>query len=494
MRRLRSIIVLLALGCPAGSAGAFDLPAEVVDLHGRIESVVIVDERSGGFAHNHDSRSPAALTRLMSSVEAGNDRYGRLYLKGVAAWDGSRDGSVEFVLDQGDYLWRYGRDLRHTVRVFGNERRYFTGAIAPALVDDAAVDRFENHGGVRVDGAGAEAWSWTALGGVLDEGDDTMRGMGYAAVRWMGNHAQAALSYLGHDVQSDSTRYRAAVKGEVAGFYRRATMIVSYENSGFDDRAVFLPEGSFDWDGYVGSNFAASLPGAAAAFGEIRVAGINVRDRADLSLFHRYRAVGPEFTGTLSDAVPGTVTHTTGLFLSHRRLALDARLFYRKQVRWRLDDRTSERIEAHTHACLKNGTRVLLRAAVGHRDEPGDVRSNDNFVHAAVSRSMRRLQAGVHVMVKDIDDGEFERRFAAEARMNWTATLSLYGRLITSEDAGSNDAVYCRLEVRPARHVFATVGYGRAIIGDDPYLLEDADIGATGNIESVYTISVRGDF
>ena len=45
-----------------------------------------------------------------------------------------------------------------------------------------------------------------------------------------------------------------------------------------------------------------------------------------------------------------------------------------------------------------------------------------------------------------------------------------------------------------AGHVFVTIAYGRSYIGDAPYLLEDDDIGATGNAEGVYTFAVRGDF
>ena len=97
-------------------------------------------------------------------------------------------------------------------------------------------------------------------------------------------------------------------------------------------------------------------------------------------------------------------------------------------------------------------------------------------------------------MANDIDGFEFDRRFAAEARFNWTTELSFYGRLIIVDVETSPDAGICRRELRPADHVFATFAYGRDFIGDDPFLLEDLDIGRTGDTEPIYTIMVRGDF
>jgi hypothetical protein len=107
---------------------------------------------------------------------------------------------------------------------------------------------------------------------------------------------------------------------------------------------------------------------------------------------------------------------------------------------------------------------------------------------------MRKVEAGVHVMAEDIDGREFERRFAVEARVNWTANLSVYGRLVSSDEATGNDAVFWRVELRPASHVFATFEYGRRTIGDGPYVLEEDGLAPEGKLESVYAITVRGDF
>lgn len=489
-----ALVALAALTLCASMREAypFDLPLDVAALHGRYETVVVVDEESTPFPFNHASRSPQARTRLMASVASGDDRFGHLYLKGVARWDASDAAAFEF--DQGDYLWARPGPVSHWLRVFANERRYFTHAIGPALITDDRVDAFENHVGVRADGERA-ALSWSALGTVLDDGGDDRRGMGFAAIRWRGASIQGTFSYLGRETTSDSLSHQGVFKGEVAGFYRRATLVVSYEHSGFGQDAFFRPGGRFDWDGYVGSNFSAVLPSAAAAFGELRVARLPLRDWGAVDFVHRYRTVGRDFVNRLAGATPGEVSNTTGLFLRHRRYALDGRLVYEKRVRSGTFEGSNERLLGQARALLANGSEVYLRAAVGHRDESGGRRTNDNFVHAALQRSMRRVQAGVHAMIQNIDDGDFDRRFAVEARVNWTASVAIYGRVLASQEAGfGNDAVYCRLEIRPVDHVFATLGFGRGVIGDGPYVVEDPDVGLAGSIESVYTLSVRGDF
>jgi hypothetical protein len=495
MHRIRSIVAaFLACALPA-TAAAFDLPRGVV-IHGRLETVVDVDEASTPFPFNHASHSPLAQTRFMASVETGNDRYGHLFLKGVGHWATSdvSTGVTSFEADQGDYLWKRSGPVEVSVRAFGNERRYFTPSVGPAVVDDDRVALFENHGGVRVDGSRGENLSWSALGAALDDGGDDRLGLGYAALRWRGARIQGTFSYLADEQPFDTLAHHSVFKGEVVGFYRNATVVVSYEHSGFDDDVWFLPGGRFDWDGYVGSNFAESLPAAGAAFAELRVCDLPVRNWAGVDFVYRYRAVGPDFVNRLAEATPAEVSNETGLFFRHRRHALDGRLVYKKRVRSTFLSRSAERLEGQARALLKNGSEVYLRAAVGHRDEPDGRRRNDNFIHAALQRSLRRVEAGVHAMVVDIDDGEFDRRFAVEARINWSASVSIYGRLIANEEAASNDAVFCRLELRPAKHVFATIGYGRRYIGDGPYVVEDLDVGPTGNTESVYTFSVRGDF
>jgi hypothetical protein len=494
MRRVLSI-ACVAWWTSVASAGAIELPERVpVDLHGRVETVVEVDEQSAPFSWNDASRSPFARSRLMAGALAGSDRLGFLYLKGSASWKrfDTSDDRVPFEFDQGDYVW----SRSYVVRIFANERRYFTSSLGPTLLDDDVLERYGAHGGVRADGRVRGRLSWSVLGALLDDESDQPRRVGYASARWHGAHAQGALSYLS-DVQKDerySDEDHAVVKGEVAGFYRKLTGILSYEQSGFDDRPLFLPRGGFDWDGYVGSNFTETMPQAGAAFAELRVRELPFRRWGRIDAVHRYQSTGSEFVDDLASRTPGEVSSTTGLYFQHRDLALDARVLYAKRVRWHYTNSRQEQIRAHAHAFLKNGSELLLRGAVGYREDDRAHRTNENFVHAALRRSMQKVEVGVHAMVKDIDEGEFDRRFGLETRVNWSARVSMYGRLVANEEAASNDAEYVRLELRPTGHVFVTVAYGRSYIGDAPYLLEDDDIGATGDAEDVYTITVRGDF
>ncbi len=493
MRRSLSIIaVTVALATPAF---AFEFPAWIPDeldvtLHGRVVSVVEVDRESAVFPGNHASRSPQADSRAMASAETGSDRIGRLYLKGAAVWSEADDGVVRFEFEQGDYLWE--RSL--SVRLFANERRYFTSSLGPALLDDDRVDRFDDNGGVRVEGAARERLSWSALGALLDDGTADMRRLGYATARWHGSHVQGALAYLSDRQPMDSLQYHTVVKGELAGVYRNTTLLLSYEQSDVGADAASLPDARFDWDGFDGSNFAASLSEEAAAFAEVRVGDVPMRAWGHVDLVYRYHATGDNFINDLAATPPGQVATTGGLYFRHRKAALDGRLVYEKRTQSRIGPIETERVIGQARALLKNGTEALLRVAVGHREYPVGGRANDNFIHAGVRRSMRKLQAGAHVMVKDIDDGEFDRRFAVDARINWSANISIYGRVLTNEDNGSHDAVFWRVELRPADHVFATVEYGRRSIGDAPYMLEDLDIGQSGATDSVYRFTVRGDF
>ena len=121
-------------------------------------------------------------------------------------------------------------------------------------------------------------------------------------------------------------------------------------------------------------------------------------------------------------------------------------------------------------------------------------RMRENFVHGAVKRHGSKIYSSVHAMFRDLSDGPSDLRFGVEARFNLTAIFSLYGRVIASERVTAGDAVYWRFEVWPTDYIFATFGYGRRYIGDDPFLLEDPDVGRRTTAESVYFVTVRGDF
>lgn len=501
MRRLPDRIVALAAGALAAatlaaplSARAFEVPGDSVAVHGRAQMGLEMDEGSTGFPWNDVSRSPLANSRVMLDLAAGTARWGRVYLKGAGTWRNfdSADSNVLFQFEQGDYVWSHGAPL--TLRLFANERRYFTGELSAPLLDDDRIARYDHHGGLRAHGRAGAHVSWTGEGALLDDGSPDPRRVARLAVGARSRTVQATVSYLS-DVQSpDSALDHAILKGEVTAFYRRATVIVAYEQSGFEDHALFVPSGRFDWSHYVGGNFTASMPASGAAFGEARLADIPFRGWGQFDLVTRYRATGPDYVDDLGSSAPGVVDQTSGVFFRHRERALDARVVYHEIVRSRLQSLRVERLEADVRAVLASGYDAFLRGAVGHRQSNGVPRENDNFIHAALARRESRWEAGVHAMVRDIQDGTFTTRYAFDGRVNWTATTAIYGRVVSSGSDGGGDAAYLRLEFRPVDHVFATLGYGRAAIGDGPYLLEDPDIGPTGAAESVYTITVRGDF
>jgi hypothetical protein len=50
-----------------------------------------------------------------------------------------------------------------------------------------------------------------------------------------------------------------------------------------------------------------------------------------------------------------------------------------------------------------------------------------------------------------------------------------------------------RLEFRPTRRAWLTLGYGRQSRGDDVYFIEDRDVMPANNSGNVVTLQVRGD-
>jgi hypothetical protein len=67
-------------------------------------------------------------------------------------------------------------------------------------------------------------------------------------------------------------------------------------------------------------------------------------------------------------------------------------------------------------------------------------------------------------------------------------------RFILAHDYAASQAAFARLEFRPSERIYAAVGYGEPGIGDDPFVLEDRQIGLMRAGSSRYTILVRGDF
>jgi len=499
-----------AMGAPA--AAAFELPPDsLLRVGGRFEYRMETAAVNSPFPWNYASRGAGDMGRLMLDLLAGYRSYGQLYLKGEARWNLPRENRApEFRFAQGDYFWRYRRARRDFgVRLFANERRYFTGELStPLLVDGVvtATGEFvwplqpvtspDDQFGLRHDGTAGDA-AWTALGAVLGDRWSEADKFYFLRAGWFGSYVQASAAYYNSAPATDTLQNHAVVKGELSGGYRQFGAVVSYEQSGFEDRAFFIPSGSGDDDAgsgpYDDSDRLSGLD-AAAVYAELRVRRLRVADTGLWSLKLRQRAAGDAFVDPLGLQRGGLDSRLAGLYYAALKKAIDARVEYKSQKQTRYDDKEWSRFEGMVRAQLVNGAETYLRGGYGETEDELGFTSEAGFVHAAWRRNGRKITTGLHVMVLDGSGRPLEERFGIEARFNFTAAVSFYGRVIASENVTSSDAVFLRLDMRPTDWVFAAVGYGRHYVGDQPYMLEDPDIGRRGEAESVWFIRLRGDF
>jgi hypothetical protein len=482
-------------------AAAFDMPPDsIVDVGGRFDYRIEMGRDSSPFPWNYSSRSVRDGSRLMLDLSAGREPYGQLYLKGQAVWAEPRVhvADVRFEFEQGGYYWyRSLDDQRYQIRLFANERRYFTHSLSPAIVDDDVLTEFDDQYGLRHDGA-ADDFRWTALGGVLGDTWDESQKFYYLRAGWFGNLVQVSAEYLNQSPAPDTLQNHAVFRGELSAVYRYLGVVLSYAQSGFDDGALFFPSGN---DGFAGAEgpyeggSASSLPDEGAAFAEVRVKDLPVRGTGLWSVVYRYDAQGDAFTDELGVLRPGVTQNTVGLYYAAAKVAVNGGLEYVRSKRSYYDDKEQSRLAGRVRGLLANGFDAYLRGEVAKTTDELGVDTHHDFLHAAVGRHGRKVESRIHGMLADFADGPVDEVLGVEARFNFTATVSLYGRLVMSDRVSSRDAVYWRLEMRPTDWVFATFGYGRPYIGDDPYLLEDPDIGGMRGVsEAVYFATVRGDF
>jgi hypothetical protein len=171
-------------------------------------------------------------------------------------------------------------------------------------------------------------------------------------------------------------------------------------------------------------------------------------------------------------------------------------LVYDYYRRTRFDNKTQNRIEAGLQGLLANGGQFVLRGAWAETDDERGMVTRNNFLHAGVKRHGKKVYSALHLMTADFGGATPERddRLGVEARFNLSPRVSLYGRFLLSQQTTSRDAAYWRFEMRPTEMVFVTFGYGRPWIGDEPFLLEDGEIGQRATTDPVYFMTVRGDF
>lgn len=444
----------------------------------RLDLRLTADEATAPWSWDAQSRSPLDLSRFMIDALAGNATTGLLYAKGAATWQEADDaaGHIDFGIEQGDYLYRF----EHAeLRAFGDERRFFTYDLGTPFMDDDVVEDYQHRIGLRADG-GTEAFGGSVLVADIDEGNETHL-TGYGKIRAAWRALAGAISYRHQDGDEIDN---AIIKGEAAVFWKRFSAIGSIEQSGFDS-GPFIPDFNLD-NGY------------GAEFVELRLARGGIGEAATLAGVYRYRSVKDYYVNELSSLRAGALSHRLGLYISHRRYALDGRVvLFAGRQKLEPDERAPDDrgIEASARAWLRDNSELNVRGAVVDREElvGEDVIPTSGVVHAIYRRSLPGFMGGVSALVDGIGV-DAQTHVGAEMRINWNATSAFYMRWIASDNVARSDAIYARLEFRPTLRTWVTLAYGRESVGDGPYFLEDDDSLPTIDTEDAVTITVRGDF
>jgi len=294
------------------------------------------------------------------------------------------------------------------------------------------------------------------------------------------------VGYL-HDNPAAGENHSVA-KVEAAGYLRRATAIVSFEESGTGNGAAF-PSGS--WSDFERGHYAAAAPDNAATFAEVRTRRTRIGENNLFDASYQYGAVGGRYENDLSSLIPASVTNRAWVDWAHRRYALDARLEAGSVVRSGAETSTRRSIDLTTRARTLDNAEWLLRGGAS-REKLDTREETSGFVHAAYTRELREFMGGIHVLVDGIGE-DASASAGAEVRLNWTATSAVSGRWIVTDRPGGSDALWMRLEFRPTRRAWVTLGYGREARGDDAYFIEDRDAMPAAGTGNVVTLSVRGD-
>jgi hypothetical protein len=456
-----------------------------VAVRARIDVQLLAYEQTGEWTVT--SRSPGDESRFMADMTAGNTAWGVLYLKGASSWKDADDalGRVQFRLDQGDYLHTFTwADSAHAgLRFFGDERRFFTGELGTPMVDDDHAAVFEHRIGARADAGtrALRAMYWIAS---LDNGDER-RANQYGSLRYAPRPAFLSASYV-HD-NPDAGENHAIAKAEAAGYFKHTTAILSFEESGSGSGAA-RPSGSWsDFD----NGYYHAMPDNAATFFELRTHRTRIGENNIFDASYQYSAVGDQYSNDLSPLVPGSETNRAWVDWAHRRYALDARLAAERVERRTFDDRTLRDIVLTARAQTIDNAQWLLRAGALRDDLPTG-RESSGFVHAAYTRELREFMGGIHVLVDRLGQ-DASASAGAELRLNWSSTAAVSGRWIVTDRPGGSDALWMRLEFRPTRRAWLTLGYGRQSRGDDVYFIEDRDVMPANNSGNVVTLQVRGD-
>jgi hypothetical protein len=475
---------------PAATAGAEGVRAPVpVSARARLDLRLVSAEGTAPWGWDAQSRSPLDGSRFMADLTTGDDGFGILYLKGAADWSEADDalGRVAFTIEQGDYLYRhaYSRGVL-SARLFGDERRYFTGELGTVLMQDDVVQRFQHRlGGVVRATHGVLGADYLASS--LDSGFETQV-LQRGAVRLSSRLAHVAVAY--QHTHPDQGEDRAVVQAEAAAYYRWLTGIVSFAQSG-PGSGFFYPSGSFDGSAQ-GGGYVAAAPENSATSVEARARRFSLKD-IRLDAIYQYQATGVAYVNELASTRPGSVSNSAGVYATHRRYAVEGRLVWRDETRFVLEDARIRSLEATARAFLRDNSQMLLRAGVQRREVEGREEYDAGLVQGGYRRELQRFMGGIQAMLDDIGD-DVAPRAGVEARINWNATSALYARCIVAGAGERVSAVYARLEFRPGTRTWVTVAYGWSGVGDSPYMLDDLDPIPSRATRDVFTVTVRGDF
>lgn len=491
-----AVIAACLLSAPAAAAEGVARFGPI-DLGGRFEYQLMYGEGRDPYSWNASTHSVNNRSRLMVDLDLPSARYGSLYLKGAASWEtvGADDVQKRFLLEQGDYLFaktREGLDL--SFRAFANERRFSVfDWTTPLVSDDSEAANGEN-GGVRFDADFHKKLGITALYSVLAGDFDDAPRASYAKARYTDRQAALSASYLAEDPGVSGVRNHAVVKTELAGAYRRLFAVVSYAQSGYDDSQVFFPGGAFDWGAYDGTNFSSVLPPGGAALAEVRLASLPASKRGSIDLVWRYDAVREEFACDIGGMGSPGVGQSLGAYFTAREVSLNANALFHTNTRSAVEHPETDWFDAGVWAALKNGMECFVRGGAGDIEGGPVPLVEESFVHAGVRHRAKRVTAGVYAMAYDFGTEYAGTRYAWDGKLQINPSWGFHWRVLFANDFAASRSALVRLEYRPSDRIYASVGYGEPAIGDDPYVLEDRDIGLMRGGATRYTLSLRGDF
>lgn len=496
VRRGISILVLLVALAPPAVRAQEAARLGNVEFGGRFEYQLLLDEQSNPYPWNATTQAAIDRTRLMLDLKALETRYGSLYLKGAGYWGfvGDHDTQKRFRFEQGDYLWSQKLETwDYGIRLFANERRFFVCDFTTPLIDDDRAGESGDNRGARVDIKTRSGFDITGLYSLFGDDPGDARSASYLKALYSHRLASFSASYLMDDPGVHGPLNHALIKTELSSAWKLAFVSVSYQQSGYEDSGFFLPGGSFDWGAYDGTNFSQVLPRGGAAFAEVRLRSIPVTDAGRLGVVWKYEAIGEEFVSDLGLPGGSQVGQTAAAYFLATDVSVSGRLLYHKSARSVLENEERDFVEAGAWTALKNGMECFLRGGVGRIDEQ-PIETKKNYVHGAVRYRIKKLHTGAHIMWKDLDTVYSERLFAWDGKMVITPDWGLHWRFLLSRDFTVSQATFFRLEYRPSNRIFAYVGYGRSYFGDDPFVLEDRDLGVLRSGSSQWVITLRGDF